>query len=151
MAEPPPLATRLPSRNAERLDHTCRSARTMNQSLKNKCALVTGGSRGIGAAIVKRLASEGAHVALTYSSSPDRASVELSRLAISTPSTWRRPSQSMPMATSTARERITAFLSLLLIPCIEDQIRILAVELPTGKAPELLVEFFVESTYRASR
>jgi NAD(P)-dependent dehydrogenase (short-subunit alcohol dehydrogenase family) len=31
----------------------------MNQQLKNKCALVTGGSRGIGAAIVKRLASEG--------------------------------------------------------------------------------------------
>jgi 3-oxoacyl-[acyl-carrier protein] reductase len=46
----------------------------MNQQLKNKCALVTGGSRGIGAAIVKRLASEGANVALTYSSSPDRAS-----------------------------------------------------------------------------
>jgi hypothetical protein len=44
----------------------------MNQTLKNKCALVTGGSRGIGAAIVKRLASEGANVALTYSSSPDK-------------------------------------------------------------------------------
>jgi 3-oxoacyl-[acyl-carrier protein] reductase len=46
----------------------------MNYGLKDKRALVTGGSRGIGAAIVKRLASEGAHVALTYSSSPDRAS-----------------------------------------------------------------------------
>jgi 3-oxoacyl-[acyl-carrier protein] reductase len=46
----------------------------MNHSLKNKRALVTGGSRSIGAAIVKRLASQGAHVALTYSSSPDRAS-----------------------------------------------------------------------------
>ena len=45
----------------------------MNQTLKDKCALVTGGSRGIGAAIVKRLASEGANVALTYSNSPDRA------------------------------------------------------------------------------
>jgi 3-oxoacyl-[acyl-carrier protein] reductase len=45
----------------------------MSQNLKNKCALVTGGSRGIGAAIVKRLASEGANVALTYSSSPDQA------------------------------------------------------------------------------
>ncbi len=45
----------------------------MNQSLKNKCALVTGGSRGIGAAIVKRLARDGAHVALTYSSSPEKA------------------------------------------------------------------------------
>jgi 3-oxoacyl-[acyl-carrier protein] reductase len=45
----------------------------MNQSLKGKSALVTGGSRGIGAAIVKRLAAQGANVALTYSSSPSRA------------------------------------------------------------------------------
>src|SRR5947207_13122496 len=46
----------------------------MNYNLKNKRALVTGGSRGIGAAIVTRLAQEGAHVAFTYSRSPDRAS-----------------------------------------------------------------------------
>src|SRR4051812_8440242 len=52
----------------------------MSQTLKNKTALVTGGSRGIGAAIVKRLASEGANVALTYSSSPDRAG-EMVKLA----------------------------------------------------------------------
>src|SRR5213082_1679094 len=45
----------------------------MNQTLKNKRALVTGGSRGIGAGIVKRLASEGAHVAFTYSASPEKA------------------------------------------------------------------------------
>ncbi|MEH2051447.1 SDR family oxidoreductase [Nostoc sp.] len=45
----------------------------MNHILKNKRALITGGSRGIGAAIVKRLASEGADVAFTYTSSPDRA------------------------------------------------------------------------------
>jgi 3-oxoacyl-[acyl-carrier protein] reductase len=44
-----------------------------NHTLKNKRALVTGGSRGIGAAIVKRLASEGAQVAFTYANSPDRA------------------------------------------------------------------------------
>lgn len=44
-----------------------------NKPLQGKVALVTGGSRGIGAAIVRRLASEGAHVALTYASSPDRA------------------------------------------------------------------------------
>ena len=45
----------------------------MNHRLENKRALVTGGSRGIGAAIVKRLAREGAHVALTYVSKPDQA------------------------------------------------------------------------------
>lgn len=45
----------------------------MNKKLANKRALVTGGSRGIGAAIVNRLASEGADVAFTFSSSPDRA------------------------------------------------------------------------------
>ena len=45
----------------------------MNLTLQNKRALVTGGSRGIGAAIVKRLAREGAHVALTYAGSADRA------------------------------------------------------------------------------
>ena len=34
--------------------------------LKDKIAIVTGGSRGIGRAIVKKLASEGAHVAVIY-------------------------------------------------------------------------------------
>jgi 3-oxoacyl-[acyl-carrier protein] reductase len=45
----------------------------MNHRLENKRALVTGGSRGIGAAIVKRLAREGAHVALTYAGNTDKA------------------------------------------------------------------------------
>ena len=45
----------------------------MSLTLQNKHALVTGGSRGIGAAIVKRLAREGADVALTYVSKPDQA------------------------------------------------------------------------------
>jgi 3-oxoacyl-[acyl-carrier protein] reductase len=45
----------------------------MHRTLQQKRALITGGSRGIGAAIVKRLAREGAHVALTYVSQPDHA------------------------------------------------------------------------------
>ncbi|WP_207481786.1 3-oxoacyl-ACP reductase family protein [Arenibaculum pallidiluteum] len=43
------------------------------RSLAGKAALVTGGSRSIGAAIAKRLAADGAAVAITYSASPEKA------------------------------------------------------------------------------
>ncbi|HSC83865.1 MAG TPA: 3-oxoacyl-ACP reductase family protein [Pseudomonas sp.] len=46
---------------------------TTTQPLSNKVAFIQGGSRGIGAATVKRLARDGAAVAFTYSQSADSA------------------------------------------------------------------------------
>jgi 3-oxoacyl-[acyl-carrier protein] reductase len=50
-----------------------RGEETMSKKLEGKSALVTGGSRGIGAAIAKRLAEDGANVAITYTRGADAA------------------------------------------------------------------------------
>ncbi|MDQ1449765.1 MAG: 3-oxoacyl-[acyl-carrier protein] reductase [Actinomycetota bacterium] len=49
--------------------------------LAGKVALVSGGSRGIGAAVARRLAREGAAVALSYATSADKAQVVANEIA----------------------------------------------------------------------
>ena len=52
----------------------------MTKKLSGKVALVTGGSRGIGAASARALAEEGVNVAISYVASPDKAEAVVSEL-----------------------------------------------------------------------
>jgi len=69
----------------------------ITKKLAGKVALVTGGSRSIGAAIAKRLATDGAAVALTYSASPDKANEVVRSIEAAGERRWRsRPTLPTP-------------------------------------------------------
>ncbi len=52
----------------------------MTKTLESKVALVTGGSRGIGAAIARELAAQGATVAISYVANADKANAVVSTI-----------------------------------------------------------------------
>jgi NAD(P)-dependent dehydrogenase (short-subunit alcohol dehydrogenase family) len=67
----------------------------MTLPLTNKTALVTGGSRSIGAAIVKKLSDDGAAVAFTYAGSVEKANELVRRVGEKLPITSGVPYHSI--------------------------------------------------------
>ena len=75
----------------------------MSKNLEGKIALITGGSRGIGAAIAKRLAADGANVAITYAKDASAASAVVK--AIERPGERHSRSKLTPPTSKLSRAR----------------------------------------------
>jgi 3-oxoacyl-[acyl-carrier protein] reductase len=121
--------------------------------LADRAALVTGGSRGIGAAVVRRLAAEGANVAFTYHTGMQEAAAiacdvrDLGREAVAIEADLARP-ESAPAVVQSAvgalgkldilvnNAGITFWAPLLSIP-IEEFDRLVAVD---ARAPFLIMQ-----------
>ncbi|MET8635441.1 SDR family NAD(P)-dependent oxidoreductase [Streptomyces sp. NPDC004096] len=83
----------------------------MSRTLEGKTALVTGGSRGIGAGIARELAREGANVVITYQKASERADKVVSELAaLGVKSLAVQADQTDPHEASTAVEQAAEFL-----------------------------------------
>ena len=75
----------------------------MNLQLTDKIAIITGGTRGIGAGIARVLASEGVHLALAYRSDTERA------LQFTRELTAQYGIQAYAIPTSPFRKKLTLF------------------------------------------
>jgi 3-oxoacyl-ACP reductase-like protein len=65
-------ATNLAGKHAQNTERGADVSNNMGQKLAGKVAVVTGGSRSIGAASAKRLAADGVSVAITYTKGSNR-------------------------------------------------------------------------------
>lgn len=77
--------------------------------LENKTALITGGSRGIGEALVKKFASLGASVAFTYSSSSEKANALVTSLSPAKVIAYQSDAASFAQAESLIKQVVADF------------------------------------------